>query len=93
MFTQFTKRLVLAVSLAAAAVGAQAAVNSPRNPYSDGARAEHESRDVFSEGARSVQDQRSPYDDGAHTVAGLDRTGVSADPSRAVDPYLDGAYA
>ncbi|MGE6493685.1 hydroxyquinol 1,2-dioxygenase, partial [Cupriavidus metallidurans] len=24
-------------------------------------------------------------------MAGLDRTGVSADPARSVDPYLDGA--
>ena len=107
MSNNFAKSLVLAVSLAAAAVGAQASVLGARDPYSDGARSVQEARDVFSEGARSVsdardpytdgargvQDQRSAYFDGAHTVAGLDRTGVSADPARSVDPYLDGAYA
>ncbi|WP_019447776.1 hypothetical protein [Cupriavidus sp. BIS7] len=107
MSKTFTTRLVLAVALAAAAVGAQASVLGARDPYADGARTVQDSRDVFSEGARSVQDsrdvfseaarsvqdQRSSYLDGAHTVAGMDRTGVSAEPSRSVDPYLDGAYA
>ncbi|WP_313815996.1 hydroxyquinol 1,2-dioxygenase [Cupriavidus sp.] len=93
MSKTFTSRLVLAVALAAAAVGAQASVLGARDPYSDGARAVQSARDVFSEGARSVQDQRSPFTDGARTLAGMDRTGVSAAPARSVDPYLDGAYA
>ena len=107
MSTNLTKRLVLAVALVAAAAGAQASVVSARDPYSDGARTVQDTRDVFSdgarsvtdardpytEGARSVQEPRSPYYDGAHTVAGMDRTGVSADPARSIDPYLDGAYA
>ncbi|HBD34209.1 MAG TPA: hydroxyquinol 1,2-dioxygenase, partial [Cupriavidus sp.] len=29
----------------------------------------------------------------ARTLAGLDRTGVSAAPARSIDPYLDGANA
>jgi hypothetical protein len=93
MSKNFANRLVLAVALAAAAAGAQASVVGARDPYSDGARTVQDARDVFSEGARAVQDQRSPYYDGAHTIAGMDRTGVSADPARSVDPYLDGAYA
>ncbi|AOZ10312.1 hydroxyquinol 1,2-dioxygenase [Cupriavidus malaysiensis] len=95
--------VVAATAAATAAAGAQASVLGARNPYADGARAAQDSRDVFSEGARAVQDQRSPYvdgarnvnayGDGARTVAGMDRTGVSAEPARAADPYLDGAYA
>ncbi len=103
MSRNLTQRLVFAVALVAAAAGAQASVVSARDPYTDGARAVQGARDVYTEGARSVQDQRSPYYDGARTldpyyegarvVAGMDRTGVSAEPSRSVDPYLDGAYA
>ena len=32
-----------------------------------------------------------PYTDGARTLAGLDRSGVSAEPARSFDPYTDGA--
>jgi hypothetical protein len=38
-----------------------------------------------------IRHARSIRTDGARTLAGLDRTGVSADPARSVDPYLDGA--
>ncbi|MNL39817.1 hypothetical protein D3C87_1621250 [compost metagenome] len=103
MSKTLTSRLVLAVALAAAAVGAQASVLGARDPYSDGARAVQSARDVFSEGARSATAARDPYTegarsadpylDGARTLAGMDRTGVSAAPARSVDPYLDGAYA
>ena len=75
------KRFVFAIALVAAAAGAQAAALSQPG-----------ARDPFTDGARSVQEARSPYSDGARAV-GLDRTGVSADPARSVDPYLDGAYA
>lgn len=95
--------VVAATAAATAAAGAQASVLGARSPYADGARAAQDPRDVFSEGARAVQDQRSPYvdgarnvnayGDGARTVAGMDRTGVSAEPARAAAPYLDGAYA
>jgi len=107
MSKTFAKRLVLAVALVAAAAGAQASVIGARDPYSDGARSVQDAHDVFSEGARSVpdardpftegarsvQEPRSPYSEGAHTIAGMDRAGVSGDPARSVDPYLDGAYA
>jgi hypothetical protein len=75
MSKTFTSRLVLAVALAAAAVGAQASVLGARDPYSDGARAVQSARDVFSEGARSATAARDPYTEGA----------------RSADPYLDGA--
>ncbi|MFJ1255152.1 hydroxyquinol 1,2-dioxygenase [Cupriavidus sp. CuC1] len=95
MTTHFAKRFVFAVALIAAAAGAQASGLShagARDPFTDGARSVNASRDPYTDGARSVQEPRSPYYDGAHTVAGWDRTGVSADPARHVDPYLDGAY-
>ncbi|MGO4329125.1 hypothetical protein AB4Z48_18630 [Cupriavidus sp. 2TAF22] len=55
--------------------------------FTDGARTGK--FDSFGEGARQVD----PYTDGARTVAGLDRSGVSSDPARSVDVYLDGAMA
>ncbi|AGW92888.1 signal peptide protein [Ralstonia pickettii DTP0602] len=77
MTTQFTKRIVLAIALVAAAAGAQAGNVGARDPYSDGARSVQGARDPFTDGARSVQDARDPFTDGA----------------RNVDPYLDGARA
>lgn len=56
---------------------ALASVLGERSPYLDGGRIEQ--RDVFT--------------DGAPSVAGMDRTGVSAPPARARDPYTDGARA
>lgn len=97
--TSIAKRLVLAVALVAAAAGAQAAVTGSRDVYTDGARSVQEPRNPYSDGARNVDPftdgarNVDPYTDGARIVAGMDRTGVSADPARTVDPYLDGAYA
>ncbi len=54
-----------------------ASVVGERSPYLDGSRIEQ--RDVFT--------------DGAMTLAGMDRTGVSAPPARGRDPYMDGARA
>ncbi|MGO4281021.1 hypothetical protein SAMN05216321_109103 [Cupriavidus sp. OV038] len=77
-------------------------VNDARSPYSDGARDVHRPRNPFVDGAR-VNDQRSPFSDGAragkfdpytdgtHTVAGRDRTGVSAEPGRADDSAVETA--
>ncbi len=102
MTTPFTKRIVLALALTAAA-GAQAAGPGARDPFSDGARSVQDARNAFIDGARAVQDARDPYTEGARNVdpydkgerilAGLDRSGPSADPARAADPYLDGARA
>ncbi len=77
-------------------------VNDARSPYSDGARDVHRPRNPFVDGAR-VNDQRSPFSDGAragkfdpytdgtHTVAGRDRTGVSAEPGRSADSAVETA--
>ena len=56
---------------------ALASVLGERSPYLDGGRIE----------------QRSVFTEGALSVAGMDRTGVSAPPARARDPYTDGARA
>lgn len=106
MKTSIAKHLLSVLVLAAAAGAAQAAVDTgrhggardpytegarsgARDPYTDGARSGE--RDPFTEGARSGQPD--PYTEGARTIAGLDRSGVSAEPSRTADPYLDGARA
>ncbi len=77
-------------------------VNDARSPYSDGARDVHRPRNPFVDGAR-VNDQRSlfsdgaragkfdPYTDGTCTVAGRDRTGVSAEPGRTDDSAVETA--
>lgn len=94
MKTSIAKHLLSVLVLAAAAGAAQAAVDTgrhggARDPYTEGARSG--ARDPFTEGARSGQPD--PYTEGARTIAGLDRSGVSAEPSRTADPYLDGARA
>lgn len=61
----------------------------PRDVYTDGARIGP--RDVFTDGARN--EQRDVCSDGALKVSGLDRTGVSAPPGHASDPYADPAGA
>jgi hypothetical protein len=105
MKTSIVKHLVSVLALAAAAGAAQAAFDparvagpgrdqgvaarhlGERDPFTEGARAAQP--DPFTEGARASQ--ADPFTDGARTVAGLDRSGVSADPARTADPYLDGA--
>ncbi|QUN32444.1 hydroxyquinol 1,2-dioxygenase (plasmid) [Cupriavidus sp. KK10] len=105
MNTNIAKRLVLIVALLAGAAGAHATSSniSARDPYTDGARTVQGARDPYTDGARTVQGARDPYTDGARNVdphdhgerflAGMDRTGVSAQPAGSADPYLDGAYA
>jgi hypothetical protein len=109
MTTAFTRQLVIAVALAAAAATAATAqaagMSQPgaRDPFSDGARSVQAQRSPFTDGARAVHEARDPYAEGARSIgsydaaeriiAGLDRTGASADPARSLDPYLDGARA
>lgn len=106
MSTNIAKRFAIAIALAAATAGAQAAALShvgARDPFTDGARSVQDARDAFSEGAHAVQESRSPYSDGArkfdpyldgtHSLAGRDRTGVSADPARNPESRQSGAYA
>ena len=76
-------------------------ISEPRSTFTDGARISN--RDGFTDGARTADPyldgarvgKADPFTDGARvgtqTVAGLDRVGVSAEPSRTVDPYKDGA--
>ncbi|EKZ97030.1 hypothetical protein D769_22099, partial [Cupriavidus sp. HMR-1] len=54
------------------------------DPYTDGAKVGK--ADPFTDGAKVGK--FDPYTDGARIVAGLDRTGVSSEPARKVDPYL-----
>ncbi|MCY1207389.1 hypothetical protein D3C81_953200 [compost metagenome] len=57
------------------------------DPFTEGARTGQ--FDVFTEGARVGK--TDPYTEGFRTVAGLDRSSVSSEPSRSFDPYTDGA--
>ncbi|KWR89917.1 hypothetical protein [Cupriavidus sp. IDO] len=47
--------------------------------------------DAFTDGARAGNP--APLAEGFGKVAGLDKVGVSAEPARSFDPYLDGARA
>lgn len=53
----------------------------PRDPFTDGAR--QEKRDPFTDGARIRTIEQ--YGDTSRSLAGQDRTGVSADPARHPD--------
>jgi len=68
MITANAKRLAFALTLLAAAAGAQASGASPgaRDPFTDSARSVSEPRDPYTDGARSVSEPRDPYTDGAH---------------------------
>ncbi|WP_316153947.1 hypothetical protein [Cupriavidus sp. BIC8F] len=57
------------------------------DPFTEGAR--FGKFDPYTDGARVGK--TDPYTDGYRTVAGLDRSGVSAGPARSFDPYTDGA--
>ncbi|SCB27138.1 hypothetical protein [Cupriavidus alkaliphilus] len=57
--------------------------------FTDGARAGK--ADPFSDGARTGK--ADPFTDGARTVAGLDRSGVSATPGRSFDAFTEGSRA
>jgi hypothetical protein len=46
---------------------------------------------VFTDGARAGK--ADPFGDGARTVAGLERGGVSASPSRSFDTFTEGSRA
>ncbi|RZT29037.1 hypothetical protein [Cupriavidus agavae] len=62
-----------------------------RDVYTDGARSGR--FDPFSEGARDVSPATSRDRDSDRSLSGLDRRGVSAEPSRQFDVYTDGALA
>ena len=103
----FAKSLITAAALAAAFVAGTAQASGPKDStfsgdtygyvfrtttpdaFTDGARSGK--FDPFTEGARTGK--FDPFTEGARasTVAGLDRSGVSAEPARSADPYTDGA--
>jgi hypothetical protein len=60
-----------------------------RDVYSDGARGRF---DVYTDGARDVTPP-SRDQDSSRYLSGMDRRGVSAEPSRQFDVYTDGALA
>ncbi len=57
------------------------------DPFTEGARVGK--FDPYTDGARVGK--ADPYTEGFRTVAGVDRSGVSAQPARSFDPYTDGA--
>ncbi|RAS05790.1 hypothetical protein [Cupriavidus alkaliphilus] len=59
------------------------------DPFTDGARTGK--ADPFTDGARTGK--ADPFTDGARTVAGLDRSGVSAMPGRSFDTFTEGSRA
>lgn len=103
--TKITKTLITAATLAAALAGGVAQAASVQDSTFTGDKYGYTFRtgkfDTFTEGARTGKfdpftegarvGKADPYTDGARTVAGLDRSGVSAQPSRSFDPYTDGA--
>lgn len=61
-----------------------------RDVFTDGARAGR--FDTYSEGARAVAPATNGMDND-RSLSGMDRRGVSAEPSRQLDVYTDGAVA
>ncbi|MGN5479186.1 hypothetical protein ACTMU2_26360 [Cupriavidus basilensis] len=71
MRTHLIKRLAFAVTLVAAAAGAQAAglaYAGATDPYASGARSVQAPRDPYAEGARTLQEPRDSYTDGARQL-------------------------
>jgi hypothetical protein len=99
-------KLASSLVLSLAALGAAQAGTVPADKYdyefrtgeSAGTRVpadkygyEFRTHDTFTDGARAGK--FDAFTDGARKVAGLDKAGVSAEPARSFDPYLDGARA
>lgn len=73
----------LVLTLAAFGAAQAAPVSADKYGY------EFRTHDTFTDGARAGK--TDPFSDGARTVAGLDKVGVSAEPARKADPFVDGA--
>ncbi|MBB2919667.1 hypothetical protein [Cupriavidus alkaliphilus] len=99
-----TARIVSALFLSLAALGAAQAATAadalPGDKYGYSFRStvagdkygyEFRSHDAFTDGARAGK--ADPFTDGARTVAGLDRSGVSATPGRSFDAFTEGSRA
>ncbi len=66
--------------------GAHAAHQGRFDAFTEGAR--QGKFDVFSDGAR--QGKFNTFTDGTHSIAGMDRSGPSAEPRLKMDMYSDG---
>lgn len=60
--------------------------------YSDGARLDPAAVPATGADASRLR-KPDPFSDGAQKLAGMDRSGPSADPARQFDAYQDGAHA
>ncbi|WP_420994160.1 hypothetical protein ACKI2N_009390 [Cupriavidus sp. 30B13] len=99
------KTVITAATLAAAFVAGQAQASGPKDSSIAGDKYGYvfrtDARDAYTDGARSVDQftdgaragKFDTFTDGARTVAGLDRSGVSATPARSGnrDAFTDGA--
>lgn len=109
MQRRFTTFVLTTITLATALIAGAAQASGPRDSthagdkygysfraetrdvYSDGARSGR--FDTFSEGAREVTPATTRDRDSDRSLSGLDRRGVSSEPSRQFDVYTDGALA
>ncbi|NSX16305.1 hypothetical protein HTY52_19645 [Cupriavidus taiwanensis] len=98
--TRLASALLLTLAALGAAQAATAADRLPGDKYGYSFRStvpgdkygyEFRSHDAFTDGARTGK--ADPYTDGARTVAGLDRSGVSASPARSFDAFTEGSRA
>ena len=87
---------LVGVAIAAALASHLAQAASPRDSQFAGDKYGYsfrmDSRDVYSDGARDVTPP-SRDQDNSRFLSGMDRRGVSAEPSRQFDVYTDGALA
>ncbi|CAG9168574.1 hypothetical protein LMG23992_01198 [Cupriavidus laharis] len=108
MTRKLATTIVTAATLAAAFIAGTAHASDPRDSPFPGDKYGYnfrtDARDVYGNGARVGR--YDPYTDGAREVApttrdiensrslsGMDRRGVSAEPSRSFNVYTDGALA
>ncbi|WP_042880156.1 hypothetical protein [Cupriavidus necator] len=84
-----TTRLVSALLLSLAALGAAQAATAAEQLPGDKYGYNFRAQDVFTDGARASK--ADPYVDGARTVAGLDRGSVSTSPARSFDTFTEGS--
>ncbi|MDQ0139977.1 hypothetical protein [Cupriavidus necator] len=97
---RFASAVLLSLAALGAAQAATAADQLPGDKYGYSFRStvpgdkygyEFRSHDAFTDGARAGK--ADPFTDGARTVAGLDRSGVSAAPARSFDTFTEGSRA
>ncbi|NUO86718.1 MAG: hypothetical protein HOQ37_11525 [Cupriavidus sp.] len=96
--TRLASALLLTLAALGAAQAATAAETLPGDKYGYSFRStvpgdkygyEFRSHDAFTDGARTGK--ADPFTDGARTIAGVDRSGVSASPARSFDTFTEGS--